>query len=108
MTGEEIRRWLDDELANYPERASGQELRGYLVRRTAPLVASDRAALVEALSAWLQLREEPRTMLAMRIGAEHRLSELHRAVEDLLEDVRSGEAFLRYYERWIVEALEQL
>lgn len=108
MTGEEIRNWLDDELANYPERASGQELRAYLVRRTAPLVSSERVSLIEALSAWLQLREEPRTMLAMRIGAEHHLSELRGAVEDLLEDVRAGEAFLPYYERWIRDALEQL
>ena len=108
MTGEQIRTWLNDELTHYPERASGHEVRRYLVRRTAPLIASDRAALVEALFAWLELRKEPQTMLAMKIGAEHRLSELHSAVAELLEDVRSGEAFLPYYERWIVEALERL
>lgn len=108
MTGAEVRKWLDEELANYPDRTPGQELRDYLVRRTAPLVDTDRASLVEALFAWLQLREEPRTMLAMRIASKHRLVELHGAVAELLEDVRAGEAFLPYYERWILEALEQL
>lgn len=108
MTGVEVRKWLDDELANYPDRTPGQELRAYLVLRTRPLVDTDRASLVEALSAWLQLREEPRTMLALRIAAEHRLVELHGAVADLLDDVRAGEAFLPYYERWILEALEHL
>jgi len=108
MTGEEIRQWLDNELANFPERASGQELRIYLTRQTAPLVESDRASLVEALAVWIQLRSEPRTMLAMKIGAEHHLTELHREVEELLDDVREGAAFLPYYEQWIVQALEQL
>ena len=108
MTGAEVRKWLDEELANQPDRTPGQELLAYLVRRTAPLVATDRSSLVEALSAWLLLREEPRTMLAMRIAAEHRLVELHGAVAELLEHVRADGAFLPYYERWILEALEHL
>jgi hypothetical protein len=108
VTGAEVRKWLDEELANYPDRTSGQELRSYLVRRMAPLVDTDRAALVEALSVWLRLRQELRTMLAMDIAAHHRLVELHGAVVELLEDVKAGEAFQPYYEPWIVEALEQL
>jgi len=108
MTGEEIRAWLDDEIANFPERASGEELYAYLTRRTLGVAQTDRAAFAEALSAWLQLRSEPRTMLAVDLAAKHRLTELRSEIADLLDDVRDGEAFKPFYDRPIQEALEQL
>lgn len=108
MTGEEIRAWLDDELANFPTRASGEELYDYLARRTAGIAETGRESLVEALSAWLNLRSEPRTMLAVDLAAKHRLSELRGEIADLLDAVRGGEAFKPFYDRPILEALEQL
>jgi hypothetical protein len=108
MTGEEIRAWLDDELANFPERTSGEELYAYITRRTAGVAETDRASLVEALSGWLKLRSEPRTMLAVDLAAKHRLTELRGEIADLLDDVRDGEAFRPFYDRPILEALERL
>jgi hypothetical protein len=110
MAAEEIRMWLEEEVANYPERASGEELYRYLVRRTAPLVETDRQALVKALASWLQLREEsgPQTILALEIAANHHLSELRDEIEKLLNDVRAGKAFLPYYEQWVTRALDQI
>lgn len=110
MTAEEIRLWLDEEVANYPERASGEELYRYLVRRTAPLVETDRQALVEALALWLQLRDEsgPQTMLALEIAAKHGLFELRDEIEKLLNDIRAGKAFLPYYEKWVTRTLDQI
>ena len=110
MTAEEVRMWLEEEVANCPERASGEELYRYLVRRTAPLVESDRQSLVEALTAWINLREEsgPQTMLALEIAAKHHLTELRDEMEKLLNDIRAGKAFLPYYEQWVTRALEQL
>lgn len=110
MTAEEVRIWLEEELASYPERASGEELYRYLVRRTAPLVESDRQSLVKALSVWLNLRDEsgPQTMLALEIAAKHHLTELRDEMSKLLNDIRAGKAFLPYCEQWVVRALEQL
>jgi len=110
MTAEEIRLWLEDELANFPQRASGEEVYDYLVRRTAPLVESDRNALVGAMSSWLQMRSEtgPQTMLALEIVGKHRLKELRHELDGLLRDIRQGKAFLPYYERWVIAALNQL
>lgn len=108
MTAEEIRGWIEDELANFPERASGEDLYAYFGRLIARVVESDRASLVQALSGWLQLRSEPRTMLAVDLAAKHRLGELRRQIEELLADVRDGEAFKPFYDRPILEALEQL
>jgi len=108
MTGEEIRAWLDDEIARFSERSSGEELYAYLARRTARVAQTDRRSLVEALSTWLKLRSEPRTMLAVDLAAKHRLSELRGEITDLLDDVREGEAFRPFYDRPILEALEQL
>lgn len=110
MTAEEIRMWLEEEVASYPERASGEELYRYLVRLTAPLVKSDRESLVQALAMWLRARTEsgPQTMLALEIVAKHRLSELRDEIEKLLNDIRAGKAFLPYYEQWAIRALEHL
>lgn len=110
MTAEEILTWLEEEVANYPERAAGEELYRYLVQRTALLVRSDRQSLVEALTMWLRLRTEsgPQTMLALEIAATHHLFELRNEIENLLNDIRAGKAFLPYYEQWATRALEQL
>ena len=108
MTGEEMRDWLENELANFPERASGEELYAHIARRTSHVAETYRGALVEALSGWLKLRSEPRTMLAVDLAAKHRLHELRGEVVDLLDDVRAGVAFKPFYDRFIQEALEQL
>ncbi len=108
MTANEIKGWLEDELANFPDRASGEELYTYLTRRTADLLETDREALVEALTAWLHLRAEPRTMLAVEMAAKHRLIELRAEVSALLDAVRDGEAFKPFYDRPILSALDEL
>ena len=108
MTGDEVRVWLDDEVANFPERTSGEDLYPYIMRRTAGVAEADRASLGEALSGWLKLRSEPKTMLAVELAAKHQLTELRGEIEELLDDVRNGEAFRPFYDRPIIEALEQL
>jgi hypothetical protein len=71
VTAAEVRKWLDEELEIYPDRTPGYDLHHYFVQRTSGLVDTDRASLVEALSGWLQLREEPRTMLALSIAGNY-------------------------------------
>lgn len=110
MTAEQIQAWLEEEIANYPERASGTELYRYLINRTTSLAKTDRKALAGALASWLRLREEtgPQTILALEIAAAHHLFELRDEIEKLLNDIRAGKAFLPYYEQWVTRALDQI
>jgi hypothetical protein len=108
MTPDETRSWLDEELAIYPERASGHELQRYLVHRTVRLASADPESLTAALVGWIRLREEPRSMLAVEICAAHHLHDARGEIEELLDAVRAGEAFLPHYERAIAAALQQL
>ncbi len=108
MTTEDVRRWLDDEVDRFPERAAGEDLYRYIVQRTKQAAESDRSALTSALNDWLHLRSEPKTMLAVEIISKHHLIELRPEVEQLLADVRDGEAFKPFYEQPIRSALEEM
>lgn len=108
MTRDEMKEWLESELANFPKRASGEEGYRFMVRQTARVLASDRQALVDVLHDWLLLRAEPRTMLAVEIAASHHVDELRSDIENLLDDVKKGAAFKRYYVRPIMEALSRI
>ncbi len=108
MNSAEIMTWLEEELAVFPERASGEELYTYLFKRTIPLVELDRESFVTALSEWLNLRSEPRTMLAVEIATKHHLKELRDDIEKLLNDVEKGRAFKSYYNDPIRDALQKL
>ena len=108
MTGEEVKDWLDAEVEQFPQRASGEDLYRYIVQRTKHAAESDRWALVSALTVWLGLRSEPKTMLAVEIISKHNVVELRSAVEQLLADVLDGEAFKAFYEQPIRSALEEM
>ena len=108
MTAEQLRKWLDGELNNYPERTSGEELYSFFIRQTAKFVKSNRRELIEALTYWLKLRIEPKTMLALDIAEKHNLTELREEIEDLLKDVESGRAFKPYYGQFIINTLKKL
>lgn len=107
MTKQEILEWLEGEVQGYPERATGNECEDHIVRLTGRIVESDRNALVEAIREWIEQRDK-RTLLAVRIVAEHKLRELKPHVQRLLEDVRAGKAFSPYYEEFIAPALKRV
>lgn len=107
MTKQEILEWLEDEVQGYPERATGNECEDHIVRLAGRIVESDRNALVEAVREWIEKRDK-RTLLAVRIAAEHRLRELKPHVQRLLEDVRAGKVFSPYYEEFIAPALKRI
>ena len=108
MTTDEIVSYLEAELGAYPKRASAVELYEFLVGKARLLRDANRQGLVEALGRWLELRSEPRTMLAVDIASKLELTELRGALEGLLHDVKSGNAFLPYYARNIETALAAL
>jgi len=107
MTKQEILEWLDGEVQGYPERATGNECEDHVVRLAGRVVESDRNALVEAMRDWIEQRDK-RTLLAVRIAAEHKLRELKPHIQRLLEDVRAGKVFSPYYEEFIAPALKRI
>lgn len=96
---------LDAEVAGFPSRASGEQGYEYINKIAARYVTSERQKLVAALSTWLHLRSEPKTMIAVDVAGKLRLSELRSELEKLLVDVEQGKAFLPFYARPIKAAL---
>lgn len=111
MSATEALRWLEGELANFPERASGEDLHRFFVEITERIVRSsdltDRTDLVGALREWLKLRSEPRTMLALDVAASYSLSELKPDIEELLREVRGGKTLWPYYQDNIIRSLDR-
>ena len=107
MTKREILEWLEGEVQSYPERTTGNECEDHIVRLAGRVVESDRSELAEAMREWIDQRGK-RTLLAVRIAAEHKLRELKPDIQRLLEDVRAGKVFSPYYEEFIAPALKRI
>lgn len=112
MTIDQMLNWLNDELQNFPDRRSGEELYRYLVAQTQDVANTARAELVGALEEWLRGESEPQTMLALDLAVDHGLTEMRAEIEALLHQVVGDTAFrpaLRpYYRKRIEEALRRL
>ena len=107
MTKTEILEWLESEIQGYPERVTGNECEDFIVRLAGDVVESERTKLAEAMRDWIVQRGR-RTLLAIWIAEEYRLRELEPDIRCLLEDVKAGKAFSRYYEELIAPALKRI
>jgi hypothetical protein len=107
MKSQEILEWLNDEIEDYPERATGNECESYVMGLIGRLLATDRQELIKALREWIHLRGK-RTVLAVQIASEYHLCELKPDLESLLADVKSGKVLAPYYEEFIVPALSNI
>ncbi len=99
---------LNGEVAEFPSRASGEEGYEYINKIAGRYVTSERQKLVAALTSWLQLRSEPKTMIAVDVASKLHLNELRPEIEKLLVDVEQGKAFLPFYARPIKAALAMI
>ena len=99
---------LEADIAGFPERASGEEFYEFMINQAGRWIERDPEGLVGALRAWLALRAEPRTMLAVEIAARFRLTELRPEIEWLPADVRAGQAFRSHSVRPIEKALANI
>jgi hypothetical protein len=95
-------------VANFPARASGEQLYDHISKIIAHYVQGERQMLIAALTQWLLLKSEPRTMIAVDIVGRFRLSELRSEIEKLLIEVEQGKAFMPFYARPIKVALALL
>ena len=105
---EAVLSWLEAELKAFPDRTPQDEFYGYFLRRAGEAIGTDRSSVVSALTIWIQSRSEPRTMLALKISPAYHLSELRPEIEQLLNDIMAGRAFLPYHSRYVLEALDNL
>lgn len=104
MNEHDVLEWLEGEMRGCPERATGNEPEDLVVRLAGRIAKTNRNELAGAMRHWIRQRS-PRTLLAVRIAAEHQLHELKSDIQQLLEEVRAGKAFSPYYEEFIQPAL---
>jgi hypothetical protein len=97
---------LDAEVVGFPRRASGEQLYEHINKVAAHYAKSDRLGLVVALTYWLQLRSEPKTMIAVDLAGKLHLNEVRSEIEKLLVDVEQGKAFMPFYVKPIKAVLE--
>lgn len=117
MTKAEVLELIEQKLAWFPERMTGNEINAQMVEQMRPLLLTDRVSLIEALRKLLPLRipqsqrqpgdaiREARMWLALELASGLGLTELRADVKSLLKDVRQGRAFLPYYEEMLVKYL---
>jgi len=103
-----IKDWLESQIENFPERASGEDFFKFMIRQAGKVYETQRADLIDTLREWLQVRTSPRTPLAVDIASFYNLHELIPDIVDLRNAVRRGEAFKPYYENTITKALEKI
>ena len=93
---------------SFPSRASGEDLYEYMNKISIGLIKESREDFIMAMTNWLQLRSEPKTMLAVEIIGNNKLMELREDLEGLLDDVNKGNAFKPFYERPINRSLRMI
>jgi hypothetical protein len=108
MMTNDILQILHAEVAGFSNRASGEQGYDYINKIAARYVTSERQKLVAALSTWLHLRSEPKTLIAVDAAGRLRLIELRSELAKLLVDVEHGKAFLPLYARPIKAALAMI
>lgn len=108
MSKEEILRTFETALTDPGSLKSGEYLEEHILVSAKKLILTDRANLVNVLREWLSMKDEPRTMLAVKVAKELDLKELVSDLKALRQDIETGKVFLPFYVRRIDEALDVL
>jgi len=108
MSKNSILEKLQTALNDPGSQKSGEYLQDLVAKQLKRSVDDDRAGVVQALEAWLKTREEPQTMLAVRMAMAFEIKELRQSIEQLAREIEKGDTFLPYYKRWTDEALDKL
>ncbi|TAL16098.1 hypothetical protein EPN96_10810 [bacterium] len=100
---------FDTNLADPGAQKSGEYLREHILDSAKrALDRKDKDALIEVLREWLDERSEPKTMLAVEVIKELRLTELRKDLEELRDAIEKRKAFKPFYVRWVDSALTTL
>jgi len=104
LTSEEALRWLDDALAEFPERTADQDVTRSMLWMTTKIAHEEREAFVDALRLWLHQRRLP--SLPLDLAVRHQLIELRQDLDSVLIAMERGDGYPAYY-REIVPPLRK-
>jgi hypothetical protein len=121
MTKSDLAALIRKRLEFLPVRTSGGESNRQLAEWLEPVLRRDRGALVDLLRDWLsfrckilspnrtddELRDEGYLWLAITVIGMHKIPELSQDIEHLITDIRSGKAFMPYYEGMILRVINE-
>jgi hypothetical protein len=94
-----------DFIRSIPDK-NGEYLAVDLKKHAKRLAIKDRSGVIEACKYWIELRQEPYTLLAIIIVMDLVLKELKPELTDLRGDINSGRSFKPYYNELIDNALK--
>lgn len=108
MTKEEIETAFETDFANPGSMKSGEYLSEQLRARSKKFIDRNKLELAEVLISWVQQRTEPKTMLAVEIAGELKLTELTAELNLLRDSIEKGECFFPFYLKRVDEALNSI
>jgi hypothetical protein len=108
MNKEDIVRIFETDMTDPGSLQSGEYLKTHILAHAQVVARMNRSALVAVLIDWLTLREEPQTMLAVRVAQDLGLHELRSALLVLRQEIVAGRVFWPYYVKDIDNALNAI
>jgi hypothetical protein len=99
---------LETDMNDLGSYKSGEYLEEHVLMHARYFLPGDRSGLVEAMREWINLRSEPRTMLAVKIADELGLREMISDIEALRREIASAKIFPSFYLHDIDNALNSL
>ncbi len=97
MTKAQIMNLFETDFTNPGSYKSGEYLEEHVLIRAKRIVRNDRPNLIEVLREWLALRTEPKTMLAVVVARELRLTELKQDLANLSTEINTKKTFPAFY-----------
>lgn len=108
MSKESTLKILENDISDPSSYKSGEYLEELAFRDLCENMNNDREGIVGALQEWIQVKAEPRTMLAVRLAKNLGIIELIPQLQELRKEIDNGKVFLRFYLRYVDEALTVL
>ncbi len=108
MSEQEVLSVLETAINDPGSFKSGEYLDNHVLLCARQFLHTDRPGLIDALRKWVRLKNEPRTMLAIRVAKELDLRELRGVIQMLRQEVATGKVFPKFYLRDIDESLGNL
>jgi hypothetical protein len=108
MSKQDVLAVLETDMNDPGSLKSGEYLESHILLHAKQFLRTDRLGLIDALSEWISLKSEPRTMLAIRAAQELDLKEMRQIIESLRKEVAVGRVFPRFYLRDIDDVLSSL
>ena len=87
---------------------SGEYLEDHVLDVAKSIINKNRSGLVEVMREWIELRVEPKTMLAVAVAGNLGLAELRDDIAVLRKDIEQRKCFMPWYVQRIDNALSRI